>query len=68
MAGGRNCNTKWDRRMITLGKAAKVVILTSNANVLASKTEIKPDRSAKLLYHDNHPRVSMRTYTDLYTS
>jgi hypothetical protein len=38
MVGGRNCNVKLDRGMIQLGKAAKVVILTSDANLLAAQT------------------------------
>lgn len=29
---------KWDRGMIQLGKAAKVVILTTDANLLAAQT------------------------------
>jgi hypothetical protein len=64
MADGRNCNTKWDREMIQLGKAAKVIILTSDDNLLAAQNiEIQPGRFATLLDHDNHPRVIMRSST-----
>jgi len=38
MAGTRNCNIKWDRGMIQLGKAAKLLILTPYANLLEAQT------------------------------
>jgi len=38
MADGRICNMKWDRGVIQLGKAAKVIILTSDVNLIAAQT------------------------------
>lgn len=69
MDGGRNCNMKWERGVIQLGKAATVLILASAAKLSCSTNiEIQPGRFTTLLDDGIPPRAITPTCSYLYTS